>query len=381
MNTKRFREEGNMSDVVFIAGKSKSAYFQRAAVEVGGRFIDKKGIRRYSYNGLWQAFFNLKREDVSDISGFYLQLKRRKKSSLVYRLLLRLRVRLYFARYITFFTAIEENYFALWNGYYLGDKALVLAGERCGKKPIYFENGLMPRTTTVDLKGVNFANSLPRDAEFFRGLQIPENYILGNTLIKRPLACGKIIDQPISLPRRYIFIPFQVESDTQVVIYGGWIKSMRKLYLTLFNVIERIDDPDLVFVVKEHPSSLSNYDDLKLQQSKRLVFANGNDTEELIAGAEAIVTINSTVGIEALMLQKKVITLGMAFYSIRGLVLHANTEAQLIAMLDNLKNWTVDGQLLTKFLWYLGEHYLVKGSWRNPDAEHFKSLSQKLTKL
>ena len=62
---------------------------------------------------------------------------------------------------------------------------------------------------------------------------------------------------------------------------------MRKLYLTLFNVIERIDDPDLVFVVKEHPSSLSNYDDLKLHSLNGWSFCNGNDTEELIAGCRS----------------------------------------------------------------------------------------------
>ena len=109
-----------------------------------------------------------------------------------------------------FFTAIEENYFALWNGYYLGEKALVLAGERCGKKPIYFENGLMPRTTTVDLKGVNFANSLPRDAEFFRGLQNPGKFYFGQYINKKTVGLWQNYRSANSLPRRYIFILFRL---------------------------------------------------------------------------------------------------------------------------------------------------------------------------
>ena len=37
----------------------------------------------------------------------------------------------------------------------------------------------------------------------------------------------------------------------------------------------------------------------------------------------------------------------MAFYSIGAWFYMRIQKAQLIAMLDNLKNWTVDGQLLT----------------------------------
>jgi len=370
-----------VSDIVFIAGKSKSDYFKKASKISGGRFVNKKKIRKYTLDGLFQAFFSLSAEDIVDISTFYLQVKGPNKKNFTYRWVLNLRVRLYFARYVSFFNLSNEKYFALWNGYYLADKALVLAGERYGKKPVFFENGLMPRTTTVDVKGINFANSLPRDRAFYRGLEAPVNYRLDCTLVEREPVEKMKKEASITLPQRYIFIPFQVESDTQILIYGGWVRSMRSLYNLLSRVINRVDDQELTFVFKTHPSSRVDYDDLLVNQSPRILFANGNDTEELIANAESVITINSTVGIEALMLSKKVITLGLAFYSIEGLVLHASSETQLVDMIDSLSFWMPDEQLRRNFLWYLHERYLVKGSWRSPDDAHLLSLNDKLQKL
>lgn len=370
-----------MPNVVFIAGKSKAKYFSCAAEIMAAPFFNKKAIRQYSLQGLKEAFISLSREEIEELSAYYLQLGKRLNAGAMYRFWLRLRVRLYVARYFTFFRHCKEEYFALWNGYYLADRAMVLAGERCGKKPVYFENGLMPRTTTVDVKGVNFANSLPRSAEFYRNIRVPDDYHCTTHLVKRPLNSARKAESPIRLPKRYIFVPFQVESDTQVVLYGDWINSMSRLFDVIESVSYRMDDQELAFVFKEHPSSSVDYGYLKNRASKRLIFANGNNTEELIEQSEAVITINSTVGIEALMLQKKVLTLGLAFYSIDGLVLHAGTEQQLVAMVDSLTSWEPDAVLRKHFLWYLHERYLVKGSWREPDELHFLALQEKLEKL
>jgi len=367
------------SNIVFITGKTKTDYFKKAADYCAGRFFSKGKIRNYSFTGMVKALSGISSEDVEKITWFYMQLNDRRQAGFLYRLVLSFRVRLYFARYYAFFAAIPEKYFAVWNGYYLPDKALVLAGQCWGKTPIYFENGLLPDTTTVDVKGVNFANSMPRDRSFYDVLELPESYDKYARL--KPRAPVKSVRfEKIALPKRYIFVPFQVETDTQIIVYGGWIRNMRQLFQEIANALQSVDE-DVAFVFKEHPSSHEEYPDLHQLQNQRLIFANGNDTEELITQSEAVITVNSTVGIEALLFGKKVITLGQAFFTIDGLVQHGGSSAQLMDCLAGLPAWQPDAQLVEKFLWYLRERYLVKGSWRSPTEQHYQGLAEKIREL
>jgi capsular polysaccharide export protein len=73
----------------------------------------------------------------------------------------------------------------------------------------------------------------------------------------------------------------------------------------------------------------------------------------LIEKAGAIITINSSVGIESLLFYKKVITLGSAFYNIEGIVEHAENKNELENILKNLENYKLDKKLIENFLRYL----------------------------
>jgi len=368
-----------LKNILFITGKSKVDYFSKAAQCCEARFVKRDSIRVYSLKAIAYAFFSLDKKDINDIYNFYIQLKNRKNASCLYKLMLSLRARLYFARYYAFFAKQKERFFAIWNGYYLADKAMIKAGGRFGKVPIYFENGLLPDTTTVDMQGVNFANAMPREAAFYEQLDVPDKYDATAKLhARKPVKTTT--NQPIKLAKRYIFIPFQVESDTQIIVYGGWINNMRQLFSEITQLLPELEE-DVVLVFKEHPSSHDSYEDLHQLQNAKVVFANDNSTEELIVNAEAIITVNSTVGIEALLFNKKVITLGQAFYSIDGLVLHATNARALKQQLRKLSHWRPDPELVRNFLWYLNEQYLVKGSWRASTPEHFLSLKKRLQQL
>ena len=368
-----------LKNILFITGKSKVDYFSKAAQWCDARFVKRDSIRVYSLKAIRYAFFSLNKDDINDICDFYIQLKNRKNASFFYKLMLSLRARLYFARYYAFFAKQKERFFAIWNGYYLADKAMIKAGDFFGKVPIYFENGLLPDTTTVDIQGVNFANSMPRRAAFYKQLEVPADYDATAKLhTRKPVK--NTTNQPIKMAKRYIFIPFQVESDTQIIVYGGWINSMRQLFSEVTQLLSELDE-DVVLVFKEHPASHDSYEDLYQLKNARIIFANDNSTEELIVNAEAIVTVNSTVGIEALLFNKKIITLGQAFSSIDGLVLHATNARALKQQLRKLSHWRPDPGLVRNFIWYLNEQYLVKGSWKAPTPMHFLSLKERLQQL
>ncbi len=91
-----------------------------------------------------------------------------------------------------------------------------------------------------------------------------------------------------------------------------------------------------------------------------------------------MVTINSTVAIEAMLFYKRVVVLGEAFFAIDGLVKVAKDKKQLIEILKNIDKFNIDKELIDKFLSYLHDEYLIPDSWRNPTEKHFRAIERKI---
>lgn len=279
--------------------------------------------------------------------------------------------------YIRYFNLINEKYshIMLWNGITFRQSIALQIAKKYDIKAIFIENGLLPNRIVVDTKGVNFLNSVPRDKFFFENYQ--NNKKLPNILIPRkPKNAKKFTNiKPVLLPSEYIFIPFQVDYDTQILKFSPWVKNMEKL----FSIIEELTiKTDITFVLKEHPSSKKKYNKIynKASKNKKILFANGNTTQSLIEKSKAIITINSTVGIEALLFKKKVIVLGFAFYSIDGITKNAKNIRELTNILINLDDWKVNEQLIENFLKYLYYDYLVEGSFKDENSNQIKQIER-----
>ncbi|MBN4055483.1 capsular biosynthesis protein [bacterium AH-315-K03] len=375
-----------MNKLVLITGKGKKKYFLSLCKKINDcSLLDKKQLPRLNILHLLSTTRELDISSANYIAEYFLKLKARKYQYkrpvfwLFYKIVIHIRARIYYARFSQYFKSHEGDWVGVWGGHYPDDRAAETAAKKLGKRILYFENGLLPNTTTIDPQGVNFRNSVPRNASFYNSYETHSKEDLVRPLIARKPLTNKQ-QKAIPLPARYVFVPFQVDSDTQIVLYGGWIQSMRKLFSVIQSTSDNLSD-GIVFVFKEHPSSAFNYDDLRNTSGGSTLFANGNSTEELIKNATAVITVNSTVGIESLMLGKKVITLGHAFYSIPGVVKQANSSQELVSILDNLDSWSVNSSLIQKFIAYLQDDYLVNGSWRLADQDHIESMSNKLATL
>jgi capsular polysaccharide export protein len=241
-------------------------------------------------------------------------------------------------------------------------------------KKIYFENGFLPDTTQADCRGINALNSVPRDKKFYENLNF--NKPLPDKLIPR-VPARKLEGDEIDLNRDYVFIPLQVNYDSQIIYFSPWIRSMNEF----FNLIYEISDYfEFDFIFKIHPSDkATDYSQIikKAKNKKNILFAT-NPTSSLIKNSKAIITINSSVGIESLLFYKKVITLGEAFYNIERIVKHARNKEELIEILKNLNNWEVNEKLIKNFLSYLYYEYLIPKSWKNPDKHHIKKLTERI---
>jgi capsular polysaccharide export protein len=88
------------------------------------------------------------------------------------------------------------------------------------------------------------------------------------------------------------------------------------------------------------------------------------------------------VGLESLLLGKKVITLGNACYNIEQLVLHASNEQQLFTALEQLANWQFNETLRQNFLAYIADVYCIPKGWEKmleqADEQHLQAIVKRI---
>jgi capsular polysaccharide export protein len=267
----------------------------------------------------------------------------------------------------------NPDYIILWNGKKFYQDIILEVAKLLDVKPIFFENGVLPNSTTMDFVGVNASNSLPRDTNFYQNLKY-QNRVLPQSLEVR-VSKKEQKQFNTKLPKEYIFIPFQVAYDTQIIQHSPWIRDM----VELFEIIEWLSGQlNIVFVIKEHPSDrVSDYTLLHQKATNKIEFSSQN-TQTLIENATAIITINSSVAMESLLFKKRVIVLGEAFFAITGIVKTANSKEQILNILKNIDEWSIDEPLINNFLHYLYEDYLIPTNWRNPDTKHYKEIERKI---
>ncbi len=120
----------------------------------------------------------------------------------------------------------------------------------------------------------------------------------------------KSYGRKVCLENDYIFFPTQVSSDTQLKINSDLDN------LDAISIICSRHKVDNIFV-KIHPgeSNIKLIDDYMDLQDRGLITIVSNDTLDLISKASKVYTINSTVGLEAMILNKDLEVLGRSIYS------------------------------------------------------------------
>ncbi len=121
---------------------------------------------------------------------------------------------------------------------------------------------------------------------------------------------GAALSASVALPDRYVFFPMQVSNDTQIVL-NSHIDNIGALEYLARSV-------ELPLVIKPHPAEYDInyiYDAVRSLAFRSLPVLTNANTIGLIDGAESVVTINSTTGLEALILGKPVQFLAKSFYA------------------------------------------------------------------
>jgi capsular polysaccharide export protein len=286
----------------------------------------------------------------------------------------------------------------VWNGAGLiGATAAAIARKR-GLPVLFGENGYFPDTLQLDPAGVNQASSA---TEFVRarryiGYTPPAVTVdsgddevcvqpvkpsvwsrLGPELrrLLTPAAWAWLRPAPRArLPERlppdlppYVFVPLQVSKDTQLKQYSPLVGNDFGLLLDRLSTALKQLRPDWRIVVKPHPAEHHRVQvgyRAWLRRWPNVVFATAPGSIELIQGAQAVVTVNSTVGFEGIVHKKPVVTLGGNFYCFAPLVNPVERLDDLPAVLQTALEQPQDVAARQQFLDYVRYEFLIDCGYR-----------------
>lgn len=321
-----------------------------------------------------------------------------------------------FAEYLkNFISANKIEIVLLYGDYKVYHK---IAVEVCKELdiPLYvFEEGyIRPYYITLEKYGINGFSHLLKDSEFYRKLppiEVDEpkpvnfsylkqtlsrafhyislellwwyfpNYVFTKNyrpylpwvfcwirgLIKKPIYLYKertLFKEILKLRRKYFLVVLQVHNDSQVHLHSDY-KSVEEFIIDVIHSFSKHADLDKYLVLKHHPvdRGFKDYKKLidslseKLNLKGRVFYIHDMRLPILIKGSLGVITINSTVGLQALYHNVPVKVMGRAIYDIPGLTFQGPLE-------NFWKNpGQIDRELYKKFRAYVIKTRQLNGSF------------------
>jgi capsular polysaccharide export protein len=260
--------------------------------------------------------------------------------------------------------AITGRCLIVWNGLLPWYAPAVAAAQAQGMRVCYMENGLISGRVQMDPRGVNAGSGLADlPSWWFRGYPSADD-IWETPFTQRAIELDAR-QEPLPadaepLPDRYLFLPLQIDPDTQITRYSPWYHTMADVLRALLSVLPA----GYRLVVKEHPSAKQldpahvPYSTFR-PQFPEVVWCRTRTVEELIHGAAAVITVNSSVGVHALCRRKPLLVLGQAVYGKPGIAQVLTDPTALGPALQATLDGEIDHALRASFLTYLRDRWLV----------------------
>jgi len=286
-----------------------------------------------------------------------------------------------------YFMRHPDHLAAAWNGMAGGRMAFLAGARDAGAACLHLELAPFPGRLTLDPAGVNAAGSVPRDPAFFTAwaAQDPARQTeawraLGAGLRARPSRRADVGQSGNALPETpYLFCPLQVPDDSQVTLFSGWCGGMAGFLAALGTAAADLP-PGWHLRLKEHPSARQSLRPLiaPLLAGGRVVLDNASDSFAQLAASRGVVTLNSSMGLQAFFHDRPVIVLGRAFFALPGLVCVADSQPALNAAFARPESLIFDPALRAAFLSWLGQVYYPRFASGPPLTFDLAAFAEKL---
>jgi hypothetical protein len=150
--------------------------------------------------------------------------------------------------------------------------------------------------------------------------------------------------------RPFVYFPLHVVDDYKIERLVPHCRDQ----VSLAEQIAGALPPGYDLVVKEHPLSIGRNPLSLLRRLSRVgnvrIVHPHESSHELIEASDAVAVISSTVGLEALLYEKPVLTLGQPFYSGYGVTLDVDSFAELREAVPALLEFQPDRERTRRFL-------------------------------
>lgn len=285
-----------------------------------------------------------------------------------------LKTKLYSAQYNWFRHRFETSPDAVavaWNGLTGTRRAFMSAAKDSSTPHLYMERAPLPGRVTVDHVGVNQVNGLPREIGFYRDWAdtVTDGHGDGWRALKQQLTArkaekrgdvGQAAADDALADTPFVFCPLQVPDDTQLKMFGGWVKNIDRFIDLLELAAEALPDGwHLRF--KEHPSSkvslTAALEQAARAQPGKIVIDNSTDTFQQVAASRAVITLNSSVGLQAFWYDKPVLVLGQAFFRMPELITPVDSMSELFQTFRYIEEVGYDPSARDVFMNYLDRVY------------------------
>ena len=260
----------------------------------------------------------------------------------------------------------EPNAIAVcWNGLNGTRHVFMQAAKDAGLRRLFFELSPLPNSITVDPRGVNFANSLPRTIAPYHAWAAAHGPVDWHH-IKSAITQRAATNTPPSTPdcpplsENFIFVPLQTPGDSQLRLFGGNFQTIDAFVTTLIAASNSLPE-GWHLRLKDHPTSASTAGELLQNKGDAPIYLdNTTNTFDQVKAARAVMTVNSSVGLEAMFFDKPVIACGQCFWAIDGVALAATTPEAIETAFKNPASLNYDALARQSFLSFITEIYYPK---------------------
>lgn len=228
-------------------------------------------------------------------------------------------------------------------------------------RTVYFRSIKMPGVALRDLGRIAaYAADFRRDPNDLSMPHHPGHVVHHRIarIVRRRLADAWMFEQPVE-GERFVLFPLHFQPEATTLVLAPFFLDQA----ALIENIARSLPADCLLYVKEHPFSvgrrpLEEYRRIRALPNVRLISPHV-DGYELISRAAAVVTITGTMGWEAVLLERPVVTFGRTFYNAFDLVQHVTDLTALpVALRRAVTEFRPNRELLLKFIYGLhaGSH-------------------------
>lgn len=238
-----------------------------------------------------------------------------------------------------------------------------------GLSYLCYDRGALPDSWFLDSKGFNY-DSMSYSEHIWNKELTDEQINIANIYIEKiknsdnflESQGNKIDAQELKKKlgirnKKIVFMPLQVEDDTVIKYFTEQPFDYYGFVQIANNAAAKLNKEDWIFIAKKHPL-MKNFN--KLQYHNLIFVPDDTNISTLIEMCNIVLTINSGVGVYAMIFEKPCIVTGNAFYQFNGINTRVHSEEELIEYIHK-EDFQLDKDKMTKFIYYLYQNFYSYG--------------------